>query len=55
MVRAQSQWDDLPFVMLTSRDNDLHRKKAKDLGANGYFTKPFNPILFIQAIAQYVE
>jgi type IV pili sensor histidine kinase/response regulator len=55
MVRAQSQWDNLPFVMLTSRDNDLHRKKAKDLGANDYFTKPFNPIQFIEAIAQYVE
>lgn len=55
MVRAQSRWDNLPFVMLTSRDNDLHRKKAKDLGANDYFTKPFNPIQFIEAIAQYVQ
>ncbi|MGB2924583.1 MAG: hybrid sensor histidine kinase/response regulator [Limnothrix sp.] len=55
MVRAQSQWDELPFVMLTSRDNDLHRTKAKNLGANDYFTKPFNPLQFVQAIAQYVQ
>lgn len=55
MVRAQHQWDKLPFVMLTSRDNDLHRQKAKDLGANDYFTKPFHPVRFLEAIAQYLE
>ncbi len=55
MVRGQSQWDHLPFVMLTSRDNDLHRQKAQDLGANDYFTKPFHPVRFLQAIAKYVE
>lgn len=55
MVRGQKQWDDLPFVMLTSRDNDLHRQKAKNLGANDYFTKPFHPVRFLEAIAQYVE
>lgn len=55
MVRGQSRWDHLPFVMLTSRDNDLHRQKAQDLGANDYFTKPFHPVRFLKAIAQYVE
>jgi chemotaxis protein histidine kinase CheA/ActR/RegA family two-component response regulator len=55
MVRAQNKWDDLPFVMLTSRDNDLHREKAKKLGANDYFTKPFNPVQFLEAIATYVQ
>ncbi|MBV5260511.1 hybrid sensor histidine kinase/response regulator [Synechococcus moorigangaii CMS01] len=55
MVRGQSQWDHLPFVMLTSRDNDLHRQKARDLGASDYFTKPFHPVRFLKAIAQYVE
>ncbi len=55
MVRGQKQWDDLPFVMLTSRDNDLHRQKAERLGASNYFTKPFNPIQFLQAIAEYVD
>ncbi|OKH19218.1 hybrid sensor histidine kinase/response regulator [[Limnothrix rosea] IAM M-220] len=55
MVRGQQQWDSLPFVMLTSRDNDLHRQRAERLGASNYFTKPFNPIQFLQAIAEYVD
>ncbi|AFY37108.1 CheA signal transduction histidine kinase [[Leptolyngbya] sp. PCC 7376] len=55
MVRGQQQWNDLPFVMLTSRDNDLHRQKAKKLGANNYFTKPFQPIQFLEAISAYVS
>ncbi|WP_024546894.1 response regulator [Picosynechococcus sp. NKBG15041c] len=55
MVRGQQKWNNLPFVMLTSRDNDLHRQKAKNLGANDYFTKPFHPVRFLQAIARYVE
>lgn len=55
MVRSQSKWDNLPFVMLTSRDNNLHRDKAHKLGANGYFTKPFNSVQFLEAIAAYVS
>ncbi|MEO0407828.1 MAG: hybrid sensor histidine kinase/response regulator, partial [Cyanobacteria bacterium P01_A01_bin.135] len=32
---------DLPIAMLTSRGADRHRKMALDLGAKGYFTKPY--------------
>jgi chemosensory pili system protein ChpA (sensor histidine kinase/response regulator) len=31
----------LPIAMLTSRGADRHRQMAVDLGANGYFTKPY--------------
>ena len=55
MVRGQKQWDELPFVMLTSRDNDLHREKAKKLGADNYFTKPFQALEFLEAISEYVS
>jgi chemotaxis protein histidine kinase CheA/ActR/RegA family two-component response regulator len=31
----------VPIAMLTSRGADRHRQMAMDLGANGYFTKPY--------------
>lgn len=32
---------DIPILMLTSRSGDKHRKIAMNLGASGYFSKPF--------------
>jgi chemotaxis protein histidine kinase CheA/CheY-like chemotaxis protein len=32
---------DIPVAMLTSRGAEKHRKIAADLGASGYFTKPY--------------
>ncbi|MEL6856663.1 MAG: hypothetical protein AAFO83_16405, partial [Cyanobacteria bacterium J06607_13] len=31
----------VPIAMLTSRGADRHRQMAVDLGASGYFTKPY--------------
>jgi len=31
----------IPIAMLTSRGSDTHRNEAKELGAKGYFTKPY--------------
>jgi len=31
----------IPVAMLTSRGGDTHRNSAKELGAKGYFTKPY--------------
>ncbi|MBL1208821.1 hybrid sensor histidine kinase/response regulator [Geminocystis sp. GBBB08] len=41
-VKSQEKFKDLPIIMLTSRNNDKHRKLAFNLGANGYFSKPYN-------------
>lgn len=50
-IRAVKNWQNLPIAMLTSRENDQHRQKAKDLGANAYFTKPFASDKLLKAIA----
>lgn len=50
LIRSNRQFQNLPFLLLTSRDSEVHRQKAQDLGANSYFTKPFNPILLVQEI-----
>lgn len=50
-IRFHERWHSLPVAMLTSRENDQHRQKARDLGANDYFTKPFQPADLLKAIA----
>ncbi|PSB33787.1 hybrid sensor histidine kinase/response regulator [Chlorogloea sp. CCALA 695] len=54
-IRSSKNWQNLPVAMLTSRENDQHRKKAKDLGANAYFTKPFVPEKLLGAIASMLN
>jgi chemotaxis family two-component system sensor histidine kinase/response regulator PixL len=41
MRRQDSDLTKIPVVMLTSRSGDKHRNLAMQLGANGYFTKPY--------------
>ncbi len=52
LVRNSAKWQHLPFIILTSRDSDLHRNKAKKLGATSYVTKPFNPLKMIEIVEQ---
>lgn len=40
-----------PVIMLTSRTGEKHRLLAKELGAMGYFTKPYREAEMLQAIA----
>ncbi len=54
-IRAAKNWQNLPVAMLTSRENDQHRQKAKDLGANAYFTKPFVSEKLLNAIAALLQ
>jgi type IV pili sensor histidine kinase/response regulator len=50
-IRASSQWQKLPAIVLTSRENQWHRQTAFSLGATEYFTKPFCTDDLLQAIA----
>lgn len=50
LVRSSNVWRDLPIIILTSRESDLHRNKAMNLGANAYLTKPFHPLKMLEVI-----
>ena len=39
--RRDSLMKEVPVIMLTSRSGNKHRNLATQLGANGYFTKPY--------------
>jgi two-component system, chemotaxis family, sensor histidine kinase and response regulator PixL len=40
-LRSQEIFADLPILMLSSRSSEKHRQLAMNLGASGYFTKPY--------------
>jgi chemotaxis protein histidine kinase CheA len=49
-LRADSQYDRLPIVMLTSRSGDKHRMLAMNLGATEYFTKPYQEKTLVETL-----
>lgn len=54
IIRSSNRLQDLPVIILTSRENNLHRQKAQDLGASAYITKPFNPVDFLEKVATWL-
>ena len=51
-LKTQPAYQDIPVVMLTSRNATKHREKAKALGAKGFVVKPYNDDEFINLILQ---
>jgi chemotaxis protein histidine kinase CheA/ActR/RegA family two-component response regulator len=46
---------DLPIAMLTSRGASKHKKMAADLGAKGYFTKPYLEEVLLDAAQRMIS
>ena len=46
---------DLPIAMLTSRGASKHKKMAADLGAKGYFTKPYLEEALLEAAHRMIS
>jgi two-component system, chemotaxis family, sensor histidine kinase and response regulator PixL len=55
MRRRDSSLAQVPTFMLTSRSGAKHRNLAKQLGADGYFTKPYVEQDFIQEVKKILE
>ena len=55
MRRRDSELSKIPVVMLTSRSGAKHRNLATQLGANGYFTKPYIEQEFLLEVKSMLE
>jgi chemosensory pili system protein ChpA (sensor histidine kinase/response regulator) len=53
-IKGQPQFKNIPVLMLTSRSGDKHRKIAMNLGANGYFSKPFKEQELLATLTQLI-
>jgi chemosensory pili system protein ChpA (sensor histidine kinase/response regulator) len=54
-LRSQTQYDQMPIVMLTSRAGEKHREKAFELGATDYLVKPFQQDQLLDTLHWAVE
>ncbi|MEM9807566.1 MAG: hybrid sensor histidine kinase/response regulator [Cyanobacteria bacterium P01_D01_bin.56] len=54
-LRDTSEFSELPILMLTSRSSDKHRKLAINLGATGYFSKPYNEQELLRDLKQLIS
>lgn len=42
-IRAESRWRELPTVILTAAGQEQQHRRAMELGATDFLTKPFSP------------
>jgi two-component system, chemotaxis family, sensor histidine kinase and response regulator PixL len=54
-IKERPEFKHLPIMMLTSRSNEKHRKLAMNLGATGYFSKPYNEQQLLEQLAEYLQ
>jgi len=54
-IRADSRLRHVPIVMITSRAGQKHRRKARQAGANGYLTKPYQEAELVEQVGQMLE
>jgi chemosensory pili system protein ChpA (sensor histidine kinase/response regulator) len=54
-IQKDSSFDQLPIAMLTSRGSDKHRQMALQLGASGYFTKPYLEEALLEAASRMLK
>ncbi len=54
-LRANARYENVPVTMLTSRSGDKHRSLAMNLGANAYFSKPYQERALLKSLAESLE
>lgn len=54
-VRANPQWVSVPFIFLTAKDQRTDVRLGKQLGADDYLTKPFEPEDLLVAVEAKLE
>ncbi len=54
-IKSDPAFSDLPVSMLTSRTGEKHRQLAMTLGANGYFSKPYNERELLDTLEQLIR
>ncbi len=54
-VRANPKWISIPFIFLTAKDQRIDVRLGKQLGADDYLTKPFEPEDLLIAVEAKLE
>ena len=54
-LRSNEDFEDLPILMLTSRNNEKHRMLAMNLGASAYFSKPYTESELLATLRSLIQ
>jgi CheY-like chemotaxis protein len=49
-IRAHPETKDIPVVVISARDDEESRRKAREAGATAYYGKPFSPTALLKQI-----
>ena len=54
-IRSNSEWNDIPIIMLTALSSEADNLKGIKAGAEAYIKKPFSPNMLIVRISKLLE
>ncbi len=54
-IRSNTEWNDIPIIMLTALTNEADNLKGIKAGAEAYIKKPFSPNMLITRISKLLE
>ena len=55
MLKFDERYRKIPIIMFTARAQESDMQMAKDVGADGYITKPFEPEVLLSKIRELLE
>jgi len=54
-TRTHANYKDTPVIIISTEGRDTDQKRALDLGANEYITKPFTPDDLVAAVRRHLS
>jgi two-component system, chemotaxis family, chemotaxis protein CheY len=54
-LRRMPEYKTIPILMLTTESSEFRKNKARELGASGWLTKPFDPSSLANAVNTLLE
>jgi len=55
LLKADTRYNKIPIIMFTARAQESDKKMGKEVGANAYITKPFEPQLLLEKIRELLK
>jgi DNA-binding response OmpR family regulator len=55
MLKFDSKYKDIPIILFTARAQDSDKKTGKEVGADAYITKPFEPSVLLDKIRELLK